>query len=86
MPIKEVREVGVKKISFNPCAKCGSEDLEILNCGYSSFNVGHVKCKACKHEVKLNLCHWDDSGAYVELAKAWNAWKPRFDKAKVLRS
>lgn len=51
------------------CIECGSEDLEIHNCGYSSFNKGHVKCKKCDNTVSINLS-WNDPDEF--LIQAWN--------------
>lgn len=54
---------------LSPCPKCGSKDLDLHDCGYSSFNCGGVKCCACKHELKLsNLSCFPTK----EIASAWN--------------
>ncbi|MFI5113519.1 MAG: hypothetical protein ACHP7J_00140 [Terriglobales bacterium] len=63
--------IGVK-MKAKPCRKCGGTDLSIWDCGYSSFNVGGVKCKKCGHEVKVSPCGCDPK---EELIKAWNADK-----------
>lgn len=63
-----------------PCRKCGSTDLEVLNCGYSSFNVGHVKCKSCGHTVTVNHIDWNSKGT-VELIRVWNKDKARGKEA-----
>lgn len=58
---------------LKPCRKCGSRNLKQWDCGYSSFNVGGIKCLDCKHEVKLDTCSCFPDG---ELARAWNADAP----------
>ena len=30
-----------------PCKKCGSTDIKLYDCGYSSFNCGGGKCQRC---------------------------------------
>jgi hypothetical protein len=41
---------------MHSCPKCGSDDLEVGDCGYSSFNAGWVKCRGCKFELKVYPC------------------------------
>lgn len=41
----EVTETTTRKIYVYPCVKCGCDDIEIYNCGYSSFNCAGGKCK-----------------------------------------
>lgn len=48
MKIIETREV---EVHVAPCIECGSTDITIADCGYSSFNKGGGKCKSCGHEV-----------------------------------
>lgn len=59
------------------CRKCGSSDLKIGDCGYSSFNVGWVTCQKCGHEVKVSPCGCFPEG---ELIAAWNADKPSVEE------
>ncbi len=68
-----------KKIKYLPCVKCGSENIDFGDCGYSSFNVAWGKCKDCKNEVKINPCSWDISTE--EIVKIWN----RNNDPKILR-
>lgn len=58
-----------EKIEVLPCVKCGNEDIEINDCGYSSFNVAYGKCKKCKHEVKFGCGCFIDKKTIVE---NWN--------------
>lgn len=64
-----------------PCRKCKSTDLNVWDRGYSSFNVGGVKCNACGHEVKVSPCGLDPN---KELIQAWNNDKP--SKAEVIET
>lgn len=32
-----------------PCLECGSEDIQLSDNNYSSFNQGGGKCKTCGH-------------------------------------
>lgn len=66
---KEVTESVTRKVEVYPCIKCGSEDIEIYNCGYSSFNCAGGKCKKCGHKVETNA-NWDVKTS--RLVKAWN--------------
>ena len=68
-----------KIAGLKPCRKCGGEDLEMGDCGYTTFNPGWVRClnQDCKHEVKLSDVSADPGGgAERALTKAWNADKP----------
>lgn len=47
------------------CPKCGSNNLDVEDCGYSSFNVSWVRCKVCKLTAKVT----GDSAV-----KEWNKW------------
>ena len=53
-----------------PCVKCGSEDVTIDDCGYSSFNVGGGKCKSCGHSVTSSIASCFPTKK--ELARIWN--------------
>ena len=72
-----------RKIKVLPCVKCGCEDIDIGDCGYSSFNVAWGKCnrKKCDNEVKISNCSCDITKK--EIAKIWNnANDPKRLKAK----
>lgn len=66
---KEVSEVVTRKVEVYPCIKCGSENIEIYNCGYSSFNCAGGKCKKCGHKVETHA-DWDAKDSY--LIASWN--------------
>ena len=57
----------------NVCVKCGSDDILIANCGYSSFNAGSGKCKKCGNEVVANNGPWDDDNWIIS---EWNYKNP----------
>lgn len=65
----EVKETVTRKIKVYPCIKCGSENIEIYNCGYSSFNCAGGKCKRCGYTVETHAS-WDVKKS--SLIKAWN--------------
>lgn len=65
----EVNETVTRKIEVYPCIKCGSENIEIYNCGYSSFNCAGGKCKRCGHTVETHDS-WDVKKS--SLIEAWN--------------
>lgn len=64
-----------KKPKAKPCRKCGGTDFDIWDQGYSSFNVGGIRCKnkKCGHEIKVYPC-----GCFPrdEIVHAWNTDKP----------
>ena len=53
-----------------PCIKCGSKEIELYDCGYSSFNCGGGKCKSCGH--KVSDCYLGCFPTQQELASIWN--------------
>jgi len=59
----------MKKI--NNCIKCGSDDIKVHDCGYSSFNCGGAVCKNCGN--KKNVTHND---GLDDVIKAWNFHSP----------
>lgn len=65
----EVKETVTRKIKVYPCIKCGSENIKIYNCGYSSFNCAGGECKRCGHTVETNA-NWDATES--SLIRAWN--------------
>lgn len=62
---------------IKPCSKCGSTDITVWDCGYSSFNVGGAKCK-CGNESRLVNC-----GCYPqeEIISHWNLCNPSAQEA-----
>lgn len=57
----------MKKI--NECLACGSTDIQIFNCGYSSFNVAGGKCRKCNRECSGDLS-W--SASDDQCISLWN--------------
>jgi hypothetical protein len=67
IPSTELFDFMATKIK--PCKKCGSTEVKLWDCGYSSFNPGGGKCP-CGHEVKGEAgC----SPSQDDLAGIWNA-------------
>jgi hypothetical protein len=68
----EVKEYNTqtKKIEFFPCVKCGSENIDFGDYGYSSFNVSWGKCLDCKSEVEISPCSWRPPKE--EIIEKWN--------------
>lgn len=40
-----------ESMKFVPCIKCGGEDVNFYDCGYSTFNPYLAECK-CGHKLK----------------------------------
>ena len=59
-----------RKIKVLPCIECRSENIDIGNRGYSSFNVAWGKCKKCGNETEIKNCSWDISKETI--VKHWN--------------
>jgi len=75
-----VKEIKERKIEVLPCVKCGSEDIDLHDCGYSTFNVAYGRCRGCKNEIKLSPAPWNLD---IELlAKSWN----EANNPKILRT
>ena len=66
----EKKIVITKKIEILPCIKCGSDNIDIGDCGYSSFNVAWGKCRTCGHEVSIKPCDWNI--AKEKIVESWN--------------
>lgn len=62
-----------KSVEVNPCIKCGSEDIRLYDCGYSSFNYGGGECQSCKNKHSTSV-DWNVSKK--DLAAIWNAGNP----------
>lgn len=69
MDIFEDKVVKVK-IKVSSCLKCGSDDITIYDCGYSSFNVGGGKCNKCGNEVSDTV---DCLPSKKRLVSIWNS-------------
>jgi hypothetical protein len=76
-----ITEITKREVNVSPCVKCGCDDIEIYNCGYSSFNCAGGKCKnpKCGHKV--------ETGAYwnVEDSVLIAAWNKRNDPDVLIR-
>ena len=72
----EKRGKEMKKIMR--CIECGSVDIKIWDCGYSSFNVGGAKCNKCGNNIELKCC-----GCFPEeeIITSWNRSNPAYDEA-----
>lgn len=59
--------------NIRPCLKCGSKNIKVWDCGYSSFNCGGVKCEDCGNEIKSQYlsCYPED-----DLISIWNRNNP----------
>lgn len=53
-----------------PCLQCGSEDIQLGDCGYNTFNIAKADCKGCGRHLSWD-CGMDPSKA--DVAKMWNA-------------
>lgn len=40
-----------EKKRIKPCKKCGSNDIKLWECGYSSFSPGGGECRKCGFKV-----------------------------------
>ena len=47
--------------------------------GYSSYNIGGIKCKGCKHEIKVSPCDIFPTQQFITI---WNNDKKEFMKKK----
>ena len=56
-------------LDIEPCPNCDSKNINIYECGYSTFNPGGGICKDCKHSitgfVNFNV-------PFIDLLKIWN--------------
>lgn len=60
----------VESLAILPCPLCGGE-VDVKDCGYTTFNPGSASCKKCKTTWKLGLVddRWD-------AGIAWNKAQP----------
>lgn len=63
----------VVRIYVSPCLKCGSEEVILFDCGYSSFNVGGGKCNSCGNKTSVSV------GASVDKQTLANIWNNKND-------
>jgi ribosomal protein L37E len=67
---KEITKVVITTVEILPCIKCGSEKVEIWNCGYSSFNVAGGLCKSCGHGEEWKGADWNEPERNI--SEFWN--------------
>lgn len=53
-----------------PCKKCGSTEIEIGDCNYSSFNVGGGTCRGCKNASNGTVGTFPTQ---EEMIRIWNS-------------
>jgi hypothetical protein len=41
-----------KRKEPNPCSKCQGVNIEVSNCGYTTFNCGTAICKFCGKKIE----------------------------------
>jgi len=63
----------MKSKKINVCVKCGSNDIKISNCGYSSFNAGSGKCNKCGNKRIANNGSWSNDDWIIA---EWNDSNP----------
>lgn len=69
------------KVKPKPCRKCGSTDIKLWECGYTTFNPGGAECRGCGHEVKLKDCGVGPGQHCIDtVARAWNKDKPGIEE------
>ena len=59
------------KKKINNCIKCGSDDIKVYDCGYSSFNCGGAKCNNCGNETKVH-----NNDGINDVIESWNKHSP----------
>lgn len=63
-------------VELEECYYCGSKDIKLEDCGYSSFNIGTATCMGCGFQIKAGVnCITPES----ELAMKWNGEAQRVD-------
>jgi len=67
-------------MKIKPCKKCGSTDIQIWDCGYSSFNPGGGTCNKCGFKVEQMVgC----MPSREELVDMWNRGQKLDDTEKL---
>ncbi len=59
-----------KKNKIMPCKKCGSTNIHLYDCGYSSFNCGGGECLGCGRKSGSQTLNWNPSNK--TLIRVWN--------------
>ena len=71
MPQIQRQATGMESLAIAPCPCCGGE-IEVMDCGYSSFNPGTAKCLgACSRKWSFSSVgnQWDCGLKWNERAK-----------------
>jgi len=58
-----------EQLRILPCIKCGSDDIEFTNHGYTTFNRGTAWCKGCGRKLNFSI-NWDAHD--YDIALIWN--------------
>lgn len=81
----EVTRPGTETLTLAKCPCCGGE-VDVWDCGYSSFNPGHAKCEGeCQRKWKLGNVdsRWDAGEAWNRKAKTLSKRLKAFSLLKV---
>lgn len=59
------------ELEYATCLKCGCDDVDFGDCGYSTYNVGYGKCmnEKCGHTVNVNCEYNPDKEMLI---REWN--------------
>jgi hypothetical protein len=55
----------------NNCIKCGSDDIKVWDCGYSSFNCGGAECRNCGNKKTVSY-----NDGVEDVIRSWNKHSP----------
>jgi len=76
----KIKETVDKEIFYHPCVKCGSDNINFDDCGYSSFNVAWGRCNDCGNKVTISPCD-----CFIKVERIINVWNEENDPA-ILKS
>lgn len=76
----KVKKVVEEEIYVAPCIKCRSNDIEISDYGYSSFNIAYAKCLNCGNEHTLNC------GCFPPVKNTLKLWNDNNDIQSVIKN
>lgn len=60
---------------INACTTCGTQKIEISDCGYTTFNPGKAVCLNCGKKVPVSNCDWNNPDK--DLICHWNSFNPK---------
>ena len=66
----KVNKIIEEDVYYAPCIECGCDELIFNNCGYTTFNVGSVKCKNCENKVEIK--YLDTNATDADMVSFWN--------------